>query len=227
MNQNAQSRIAILISGRGSNMQSIVNACRNGRINAQVCCVFSNQPRAKGLDFARAHAIDTLTAHHHEFPERELFDRHMISALDTYRPDYIVLAGFMRILTPVFIDHYAKRILNIHPSLLPKYPGLHTHEKALEAGDHQHGASVHFVTLELDGGPVIIQSIVDVHADDDADKLANRVLAGEHVIYPLALEWILNQDITTNGKQCFYKGSAIVQPACWYNGCLTQPKVLQ
>ena len=130
-----KSRLAILISGRGSNMQSIVNACNNTQINADICCVLSNKTSAMGLKFAESNGIATRTVSHRDYPEREIFDKELIETLTPFSPDFIILAGFMRILTPVFIDHYENRILNIHPSLLPKYPGLHTHDRALEAGD--------------------------------------------------------------------------------------------
>lgn len=216
-------RLAILISGRGSNMQSIVNACNNEQINADICCVLSNKNSAMGLKFAKSNGIETRTVSHRDYPEREFFDRELIQALTPFSPDFIILAGFMRILTPVFINHYENRILNIHPSLLPKYPGLHTHDRALEAGDREHGASVHFVTNELDSGPVIIQGTVDVEAGDTPDTLATRVLGSEHVIYPQAVEWLAEGLISTDGKHCFYKGSAMIKPANWYNSALSEP----
>ena len=216
-------RLAILISGRGSNMQSIVNACKNAQINADICCVLSNKSSALGLKFAESNGIATRTVSHRDYPEREIFDRALIETLTPYSPDYIILAGFMRILTPVFIDHFENRILNIHPSLLPKYPGLHTHDRALQAGDSEHGASVHFVTAELDSGPVIIQGTVDIKTGDTPDSLATRVLGAEHVIYPQAVEWLADGLVSTDGKQCFYKGSALIKPASWYNSALSEP----
>lgn len=219
-----RSRIAILISGRGSNMQSIVKAAELGQIAGDVCCVLSNKPQAAGLRFAKTNGIATECINHKNYTSRENFDKALIETLDQYKPDLIVLAGFMRILTPVFIGHYAGKILNIHPSLLPKYPGLDTHERALDAKDTRHGASVHFVTADLDAGPVIIQTIIDIEDDDTPDSLATKVLAGEHVIYPLAIEWILNGEIQTDNKQCFYLCSVIVKPAQWYNGQLEIPE---
>ncbi len=219
------SRIAILISGRGSNMQSIVKAVELGQIPGEICCVLSNKPKAAGLRFAKQNGIATESLNHKDYISREEFDTALVQSLASYNPDLIVLAGFMRILTPVFIDHFAGRIVNIHPSLLPKYPGLNTHERALHANDKQHGASVHFVTADLDAGPVIIQTVIDIEFEDTPEKLAIKVLAGEHVIYPLAIEWILNGDIQTDKNQCFFQGSAMVKPAKWYNQQLKTPEL--
>lgn len=224
MSREKHSRIAILISGRGSNMQSIIKAAELGQIPGEVCCVLSNKPQAAGLEFADANGIATESLSHKDYSDREVFDKALIETLDKYKPDLIVLAGFMRILTPVFIDHYAGRIINIHPSLLPKYPGLDTHKRAIDANDRLHGASVHFVTADLDAGPVIIQTIIDIETGDTPDSLATKVLAGEHIIYPLAIEWILKGDIQTDNKQCFYLCSVIVKPAQWYNGQLETPE---
>ncbi len=204
-------------------MQSIVHACNNGQIEAEVCCVLSNDPKAKGLRFAEAQGIATCTVSHRGFKDRELFDRALLESLDSFAADFIILAGFMRILTPVFIKKFENRILNIHPSLLPKYPGLHTHERALEANEQQHGASVHFVNTELDAGPVIVQGVVEVNKNDDPVSLATRVLAAEHVIYPLAVRWLAAGEISANGKKCFYNSSAVIKPASWYNATLTNP----
>lgn len=224
MMQEKRSRIAVLISGRGSNMQSIVKAVELGQISGDVCCVLSNNPQAAGLKFAESNGIATESLSHRNYANREDFDIDLVKSLDKYKPDLIVLAGFMRILTPVFIDHFAGRIINIHPSLLPKYPGLDTHQRAIDARDAQHGASVHFVTADLDAGPVIIQTVIDIEASDTSNKLATKVLAGEHIIYPLAIEWILNGNIQTDNKQCFYLCSVIVKPAQWYNGQLKTPE---
>jgi phosphoribosylglycinamide formyltransferase-1 len=218
-------KIAVLISGRGSNMQSIVEACKSGHIKGQVCCVLSNDPLAKGLEFAKQNNIEAVSISHKNYQSREDFDTALVEKLDTFKPDVIVLAGFMRILTPVFIKHFANRILNVHPSLLPKYPGLHTHARALEAGDIHHGASVHFVTAELDAGPVIIQGVIDILSDDTPLSLAKRLLCEEHSIFPLAVAWLVNKDINSDGQQCFYKGSALVKPASWYNDSLSYPLV--
>ena len=217
-------RIAILISGRGSNMQAIVNACERGDINAEIVCVLSNKASAAGLTFAKERGIPALTISHRDYDSREAFDAAMNTALDAYRPDWLVMAGFMRILTPVFIDHFAGRIVNIHPSLLPKYPGLHTHQRALDAGDAEAGASVHLVTVELDSGPVLLQGVVDVQAGDDAENLADRVLGAEHVIYPQAVKWLTDGSLTVDAQRCAFRGSEIVKPGRWYNGCLIEPE---
>ena len=217
-------RIAILISGRGSNMQAIVEACERGDIQADIACVLSNKASAGGLAYAASRGIDTLTINHRDYADRESFDAAMNAALDAYQPDWLVLAGFMRILTPVFIDHFAGRIINIHPSLLPKYPGLHTHQRALDSGDSEAGASVHLVTVELDSGPVFLQGVVDIKDGDDAEILASRVLGAEHVIYPLVVKWLTEGRLTIDGERCAYLGSDIVKPARWYNGHLTDPE---
>ncbi|HBR98461.1 MAG TPA: phosphoribosylglycinamide formyltransferase [Gammaproteobacteria bacterium] len=225
MSTTSRAKVAVLISGRGTNMQSIVTACANDQIPADVCCVVSNKARAPGLAFAASRGITTHVVNHRDFADRESFDAALCEVLDAHAPDWIVLAGFMRILTPVFIDHFHLRILNIHPSLLPLYPGLNTHARALAAGDAQHGASVHFVTCDLDAGPVIIQGIVDVETTDTPIALADRVLTLEHTISPEAVKWIASELITTDGKQCFYKGSAMIKPASWYNRALTYPVI--
>ncbi len=204
-------------------MQSIVKASHTGDIEAEVCCVISNKPGAGGLNYAKENNIHTLTVDHRAFVSRELFDIELIKIINKFDPDLIVLAGFMRILTTTFINSFANKIINIHPSLLPKYPGLNTHQRVLDAGDKQHGSSVHYVTSDLDSGPVIIQSTVDILPYDTADKLSARVLAGEHTIYPIAISWVLSKSITTQKNRCFYNNSTIVKPANWYNGKLTFP----
>lgn len=184
-------RLVILISGRGSNMQSIVQAINNNELNANVAAVISNKAQAPGLNFARAQGIATEVLSHRGFDSRENFDKALAERIDTYRPDYVILAGFMRILSAEFVNHYQQRLINIHPSLLPKYKGLDTHQRALDAGDKEHGASVHFVTPELDDGPVIMQARVPVKAGDTADSLAERVLRQEHKLYPAAIRQLL------------------------------------
>ena len=180
----AMKRIVILISGRGSNMQAIVDAARAERWPAQIVAVISNRADADGLAYAAAHQIPTAVVVSKQYSDRAAFDSALSSAIDGYTPDLVVLAGFMRILTPGFAEHYAGRLLNIHPSLLPSFPGLATHRRALQAGVKLHGATVHFVTSELDGGPIVAQAAVPVLADDDETRLAARVLAVEHEIYP-------------------------------------------
>jgi len=180
-------RIVILISGRGSNMQAMLKVAAAERWPAQIAAVISNQPNAAGLDVARAAGIATSAINHRDYPDRELFDAALAELIDQHSPDLIVLAGFMRILTPGFVNKYFGRLINIHPSLLPSFPGLHTHQQAIDAGVKVHGATVHFVTAELDHGPIIAQAVVPVLEDDTEDTLAARVLEQEHRIYPQAV----------------------------------------
>ncbi|WP_371372593.1 phosphoribosylglycinamide formyltransferase [Thalassotalea aquiviva] len=182
-------RIVVLISGNGSNLQAIIDACNEQRICANVVGVVSNKADAYGLTRAKNSNIDHAVVAHTDFSERQLYDQELIKVIDSYQPDLIVLAGFMRILTPTFVQHFAGRLLNIHPSLLPKYQGLNTHQRAIEAGDSEHGVSVHFVTEELDGGPVILQAKVPVFDNDKAVDLAARVHEQEYRIYPLVIKW--------------------------------------
>lgn len=180
-------RIVILISGRGSNMQALLKVAAAQNWPAQIAAVISNQPSAAGLDVARAAGIAALSLNHRDYPDREQFDVALAELIDRYSPDVIVLAGFMRILTPAFVAKYFGRLINIHPSLLPSFPGLHTHQQAIDAGVKFHGATVHFVTAELDHGPIIAQAVVPVLDNDTEDTLAERVLEQEHQIYPQAV----------------------------------------
>ena len=184
-------RIVILISGRGSNMEAIVQACAEQAWPAQVVAVLANRPGAGGLQFAAARGIATAVVDHKAFSTREEFDTALADAIDAFAPDLLLLAGFMRILGSAFMRRYEGRMLNIHPSLLPAFPGLHTHRRALEAGCKAVGATVHFVTPELDHGPIVMQSVVPVRPGDDEHALAARVLATEHMIYPLAVRWFV------------------------------------
>ena len=179
--------IVILISGRGSNMEAVVRAAQAEGWPARVAAVISNKPDAKGLAFAQAHGIPTAVVPSKEYPDRASFDAALQREIDRFSPDLVVLAGFMRILTAPFVEHYAGRMLNIHPSLLPAFPGLDTHRKALEAGVPEHGATVHFVTAELDHGPMIAQARVQVLPGDTEESLAARVLDEEHKLYPYAV----------------------------------------
>jgi phosphoribosylglycinamide formyltransferase 1 len=183
--------IVILLSGRGSNMEAIVQRCAAEGWPARVVAVVSNRPGAPGLVFAAAHGIQTAVVDHKQHASREAFDAELARVIDGFAPDLLVLAGFMRILTPAFVQHFEGRLLNIHPSLLPAFPGLHTHRRALEAGCKLVGATVHFVTAELDHGPIVMQSVVPLRPGDDEDTLSRRVLATEHVIYPLAVRWFV------------------------------------
>ncbi|MEO8838859.1 MAG: phosphoribosylglycinamide formyltransferase [Herbaspirillum sp.] len=194
-------RIVILISGRGSNMQAIVDAADTQHWPAQIVAVISNRSDAQGLAFAAQHQISTELLISKEYSQRTTFDSALSSLIDSYTPDLVVLAGFMRILTPEFVRHYQGRLLNIHPSLLPLFPGLHTHQQALQAGVKLHGATVHFVSSEVDGGPIIAQVAVPVLDDDDEISLAARVLQQEHQIYPFVVRAFVEERIQLIGHQ--------------------------
>lgn len=183
-------RLAVLISGSGSNLQALIDAQQRSELAAEIGVVISNRDDAYGLERAQRAQIPTRVLSHRGFPSREAYDAELAALLDTFSPGLVALAGFMRILTPDFVARWEGRMLNIHPSLLPKYRGLHTHARVLEAGDPVHGATVHFVTADLDDGPGIVQARVPVQPDDDAGRLAARVLTQEHLIYPLAVRWI-------------------------------------
>ena len=181
--------VVVLISGSGSNLQALIDSVAHDGNPARIAAVICNRAGAYGLERAKQAGIATELLDHKQFDGREAFDAALIQAIDAHQPDLVVLAGFMRILTPGFVQHYAGRLLNIHPSLLPKHKGLHTHQRAIEAGDSEHGCSVHFVTEELDGGPLVVQAVLPVMADDTPESLAQRVHQQEHQIYPLAVRW--------------------------------------
>jgi phosphoribosylglycinamide formyltransferase-1 len=192
-------KLVILISGRGSNMEAIVRACSREGWPAQVAAVIASRPDAAGLEFAASHGIATAVVDHRQFPDRESFDAALAGEIDAFAPDLVALAGFMRVLTPGFVDRYAGRMLNVHPSLLPSFAGLKTHQQALDAGVRLHGASVHFVTSQLDHGPIVVQSAVPVLQGDDAVALAGRVLETEHIIYPRAVRWFVEGRLALDG----------------------------
>jgi len=196
-------KLVFLISGSGSNLQAFIDAVEKQTLPATIALVISNKAGVKGLERAQAANISTAVLEHISFPDRLTFDRALITLIDRHQPDAVILAGFMRILTPEFVAHYEGKLFNIHPSLLPRYPGLHTHQRAIDNGDSEAGASVHFVVPELDAGPLVIQAIVPVLANDDASTLANRVLAKEHIIYPMAIRWFLENRLrlTRNGAE--------------------------
>ena len=198
----ADCNVVVLISGSGSNLQALIDSIGKGDSPARIRAVISNRADAYGLERAKKAGIDTLVLDHKQFDGREAFDAALVEAIDGFDPQLVVLAGFMRILSGGFVRHYAGRLLNIHPSLLPKYKGLHTHQRALEAGDSEHGCSVHFVTEELDGGPLVVQAIVPVQSGDTPESLAQRVHAEEHRIYPLAVSWF------ASGRLCNVEGAA-------------------
>jgi phosphoribosylglycinamide formyltransferase-1 len=207
-------RIVILISGRGSNMEALVRACAAQAWPARIEAVLSNRPDAPGLAFASRVGIATAVVDHRAHGSREAFDAALEQAVQAFRPDLVVLAGFMRVLGPAFVARFAGRLLNVHPSLLPAFPGLHTHRRALEAGCHVTGATVHLVTAELDCGPIVIQSAVPVRPGDDEQALAQRVLATEHVIYPLAVRWFVEGALDVSGGRVRHRAG---EPQ-WYFG---------
>jgi phosphoribosylglycinamide formyltransferase 1 len=192
-------RIVILISGRGSNMQAIVERCRSEAWPAEVVAVIADRPAAAGLAWAAERGIGTEAVEFKRFAQREAFDATLAETIDRHAPDLVLLAGFMRILGAAFVRRYEGRLMNIHPSLLPAFPGLHTHRRALAAGCKAVGATVHLVTPELDHGPIVMQSVVPVRAGDDEAGLAARVLATEHVIYPLAVRWFVDGELEVGG----------------------------
>ena len=187
-------------------MEAIVEACGREDWPAQVVAVLSNRPQAAGLAWAASRGLDTAVVDHRAFAERSAFDEALAAAIDAHRPDVVVLAGFMRILGDAFVRRYEGRLLNIHPSLLPAFPGLHTHRRAIEAGCRLAGATVHLVTPELDHGPIVIQAAVPVRDDDDEDTLAARVLAQEHLIYPRAVRWMVQGVLRVEGARVFQTG---------------------
>lgn len=207
--------IVILISGGGTNLQAIIDAVDQGVINADIAAVISNRADAGGLKRAQAAQIDTVVVDHKDYSDRLAYDQALITAIDRFNPDLIVLAGFMRILSETFIDHYQDRILNIHPSLLPELKGLHTHRRALEASKKVHGASVHFVSNELDSGPVVIQAEVPVLDNDTETSLAERVLQQEHIIYPQAIAWYIDGRLKVDGNTVLLDGTQLNKPALW------------
>ncbi|WP_340622188.1 phosphoribosylglycinamide formyltransferase [Xenorhabdus siamensis] len=202
-------KIVVLISGNGSNLQSIIDACQQNRINGQVCAVFSNNANAYGLQRAERAGIPTHSLNPKEYANRADYDFALLTALDRYQPDLVVLAGYMRILSPGFVQHYRGRLINIHPSLLPKYPGLHTHRKAIENGDQEHGTSVHFVTEELDGGPIILQAKVPIFTGDQEEDVIRRVQTQEHNIYPLVIGWFLDQRLRMDNNTAIMDGKIL------------------
>lgn len=205
-------RIVVLISGGGTNLQSIINAAVEERLPVEICAVISNRPDAFGLQRATQAGIATEVVDHTRYPNRRAFDQALMDRIDAYDPGLVVLAGFMRILSAEFVRHYHGRLMNIHPSLLPDLRGLNTHARALEAGRRTHGASVHFVTDELDGGPVIVQVSVPVLPEDTPERLAARVLEQEHRIYPLAIRWFAEGRLRLRDHQVELDGQALKGP---------------
>lgn len=205
-------RLVVLISGRGSNLVALIRACADGRINGRIVRVISNRPQAPGLEFARRAGIPHSVVDHRAYPDREAFDRAIADQIEASTPDLVILAGFMRVLTEKFVERFSGRMVNIHPSLLPAFRGLDTHARALAAGVGVHGSSVHFVTAELDGGPVLMQARVPVYSDDDPTRLAQRVQAAEHELYPAAVRLICSGRIQALESTVQLDGSTLDQP---------------
>lgn len=203
---------AVLISGNGSNLQAFIDAVTARELDIELAVVISNKANAYGLSRANKAGVAAMTVPSIDYQNRADFEAALARAVDSYEPDIIVLAGFMRILTPSFVSRYAGRIINIHPSLLPKYPGLHTHQRVLDAGERWHGCTVHYVSEELDGGPAIIQGRVPVLDHDDEDQLAARVLEVEHRIFPRALALIANGRIKLEDAEVWYDGQKLLEP---------------
>lgn len=201
--------IVVLISGSGSNLQAIIDACSSGFIPGKVSAVIANKANAYGLVRASDAGITTQVLSHKTYASRDRYDEALIDAIDQHQPDLVVLAGFMRILTPAFVQHYAGRLLNIHPSLLPKYQGLNTHQRAIDAGDTEHGCSVHFVTEQLDGGPVVLQAKVPLFSEDDVATLSERVHEQEHRIYPLVVRWFCQNRLQQQADQAWLDGNVL------------------
>jgi len=201
--------IVVLISGSGTNLQAIIEAIEAGRIQGRIAAVISNRPQAQGLVRARNHGIETLVLDHTGYGTREAFDADLLQAIEQYQPGLVVLAGFMRILTDHFVDHFIGRMLNIHPSLLPRFKGLNTHQRALDAGESQHGCSVHFVSSELDSGAVIGQSKVNIARNDTAQSLSQKVQQQEHTLYPACVALFCDHQIQLTPDGVQYQGSIL------------------
>ncbi len=208
-------KLVVLISGSGSNLQAIIDAIDNGSLNARIEAVVSNRPGAYGLERARRHGIESVALDHTTFDSRERFDRALAQSIDRFHPDLLVLAGYMRILSTEFIDHYFPRMLNVHPSLLPKYQGLNTHQRVLDNNDTEHGISIHVVTTELDAGPVILQGRFPVESDDDAASLQQKGHQLEHRMYPQVLQWLAQGRLKLEGSTPRFDDQPIQQPLCY------------
>jgi phosphoribosylglycinamide formyltransferase-1 len=210
-------RLAVLISGRGSNLQAFIAASDRGELAARISLVISNNPAAAGLQRAADAGLATRCINHRDYQSREAFDAALVDELRANAIDLVILAGFMRILTPVLIEPYRGHLLNIHPSLLPKYPGLNTHQRALDAGDAEAGATVHFVTQELDGGPPVLQARVPILQGDTADSVAARVAEREHIIYPLAARWLAQGRLALTNSGAILDGKPLPATGVQYS----------
>lgn len=207
-----RSKAAVLISGSGTNLQAFIDRAADGRLDVEIGIVFSNRADAYGLQRAKAAGIESVCIPHGDFADREQFDRTLAAELDVYAPDLVILAGFMRILSSWFVERYEGRILNIHPALLPLYPGLDTHQRVIDAGDAQHGSTVHFVTEELDGGPRIVAGRIAVDAGETAVQLRDRIQAVEHEIYPLAAQWFAEGRLEYRDGRALLDGKVLDEP---------------
>lgn len=203
--------VVALISGGGTNLQALIDAAGRKK-SYRIVAVISNRPEAYGLKRAEEAGIPAIVVDHQDYTDRGRFDQTLIQTIDTHRPGLVVMAGFMRILTPGFVHHYEGRLINIHPSLLPRHRGLHTHQRVINDRDNEHGASVHFVTEELDGGPVILQARVPVRSDDTAEKLAARVLTREHIIYPMVVDWYARGLLAMRDNRVIHHGHPLEAP---------------
>ncbi|OHU87764.1 MULTISPECIES: phosphoribosylglycinamide formyltransferase [Pseudoalteromonas] len=212
----SNTRLVVLISGSGSNLQAIIDACQSNQIKGEVVAVISNKEQAYGLTRAANAGIETKVLSHKAFATREDYDVELASLIDSFNPDLVVLAGFMRILTPSLVQKFKGKMLNIHPSLLPKYQGLNTHQRAIDAKDDVHGVSVHFVTEELDGGPVVLQAKVPILADDTAQTLAQRVHEQEHIIYPLVVQWFSEHRLTMEADYAVFDNQPLPAQGATY-----------
>ncbi len=214
MNDSDATRIGVLVSGNGSNLQALIDAIRIQGIPATLVLVVSNRPNALALERASKHGIPTAVIDHQKYADRQTFDQALLQVLDHQHLDLIVLAGFMRILTPPLVEHFLGRMLNVHPALLPAYPGLHTHARALADRVHRHGASVHFVIPELDAGPVVLQGEVPVFPDDEPQRLAARVQQMEHIIYPQTVDWFARKRLYFQGGKAWLDDHPLIVPSC-------------
>lgn len=210
--------LVVLISGSGSNLQAFIDAIQANHLNAKITAVISNDASALGLERAKKAGIPAVALPHKNYTSRDAFDNALKKQIDEYNPDMLILAGFMRILTDEFVDHYAGKMLNIHPSLLPKYPGLHTHERALAAGDQYHGTSIHIVTSELDGGPIIAQWQVPIEDTDTPDSLQVKVQAKEHLLYPEVTGWFADGRLTCADGQLHLDGTPLPTTGILFTG---------
>lgn len=208
-----KAKLVVLISGSGSNLQAFIDRIAAQQLNAEICAVISNNSDAYGLERAKAAEIEGICIDHKQFASRADFDQALAKSIKAYSPDWIILAGFMRILTADFVNQFSDKLINIHPSLLPKYPGTNTHQRALDAGDEEHGVSIHFVVPEVDAGPIILQGSIKINGDDSADSLQQRIHKIEHQLYPQAIEWLISNKAVLHGNQVLIDGKPAVN--CW------------